>query len=203
MRLNPANISARMDLQDFCTDAPWIVGGSKDEAKEQADAIAALDPIEGHVAHGKYYQQGLKKPDLAENEFRLVLAAKPNRVEPYLEVAGFFEGENRPADLQSAIDAAALVNAGDPRLAFYRGIALVLSGTDLNRAEEYLKAYLASTPDRTDWPPHAAAREWLGRLYEAQGKRTEAAEQYRAALQLDPGRSQARTRLQKLEKASS
>jgi tetratricopeptide (TPR) repeat protein len=78
----------------------------------------------------------------------------------------------------------------------------VLSGTDLPRAEQYLKSYLASTPDRSDWPSHAGAREWLGRLYEAEGKRSEAAEQYRAALQLDPGRKEAKARLQKLEKQS-
>jgi len=78
----------------------------------------------------------------------------------------------------------------------------VLSGSEPVRAEEYLKSYLASTPERSDWPPHAAAREWLGRLYESQGKRAEAAEQYRAALQLEPGRKEAMARLQKLEKAS-
>jgi len=72
----------------------------------------------------------------------------------------------------------------------------------LPRAEEYLKSYLASTPDRSDWPSHAAAREWLGRLYEAEGKNVEAAEQYRAALQLDPGRKEARARLKHLEKKS-
>lgn len=202
VRLNPSDIAARADLEDFCLAAPWIVGGNKDEAKDQADAIVAIDPIAGHVARAKYYQQAMKKPDLAENEYRLILSAKPNQVEPYLDVAGFFAGQSKPADLQTTIDAAAQVNAKDPRLTFFRGVALVLSGTDLVRAEEYFKAYLASTPDRSDWPSHAAAREWLGRLYEAQGKPAEAAEQYRAALQLDPGRSQARSRLQKLEKAS-
>ncbi len=64
-----------------------------------------------------------------------------------------------------------------------------------------MKSYLASTPDRSDWPSHAAAREWLGRLYEAQGKRADAAEQYREALQLEPKRKEARTRLEKLEKS--
>jgi tetratricopeptide (TPR) repeat protein len=78
----------------------------------------------------------------------------------------------------------------------------VLAGSDSSHAEEYLKSYLASTPERSEWPSHAAARDWLGRLYEAEGKRTEAAEQYRAALQLDPGRKETRARLQKLEKTA-
>ena len=60
VRLNPANIAARRDLEDFCIDAPFIVGGSKDEASAQVDAIAAIDPVEGHVARGKYYQKASK-----------------------------------------------------------------------------------------------------------------------------------------------
>jgi tetratricopeptide (TPR) repeat protein len=100
------------------------------------------------------------------------------------------------------IDGAAKVSSSDPRLAFHRGVQRILAGKDLPQAEQYLKSYLASTPDRSDWPPHAAAREWLGRLYQIEGKHAEAAEQFRAALQLDPNRKEARTRLDQLEKAA-
>ncbi|MGH9748051.1 MAG: tetratricopeptide repeat protein [Candidatus Acidiferrales bacterium] len=199
---NPSNIPARRDLEEFNIDAPWIVGGDKNEAKAQVEAIAALDPVEGHLARAIYLVEAQKKPEAAESEYRLVLAAKPNRVEPYFEVATFFEKQNKPADMKAAIDAAALISANDARLAFYRGVYGVLAGTDLSHAEQYLKSYLASTPDRSDWPSHASAREWLGRLYESEGKRVEAAEQYRASLQLDPGRKEVKTRLEHLEKRS-
>lgn len=199
---NPSNISARRDLEQYCIDAPWIVGGSKDEALAQVNAIAALDPVEGHLARAAYYLNGTKRPDQAENEYRQVLAAKPNRIEPYLEVADFFERQNQPSDMAAAIQAAAQVSPNDARLAFYRGVAGVLANENLASAERDLKSYLASTPDRSDWPPHAAARVWLGRLYEGQEKRAEAAEQYRAALELDPRRKDARVRLERLEKTS-
>lgn len=201
VRLSPANVSARRDLEEYSIDAPWIVGGNKDEAREQVDAIAALDPLEGHLARAFYYEHGMKKPDLAENEYRLALGAEPKRIEPYLEIANFYQKQNKSSEVEKVIQSAARVNPNDPRLVYYRGVVGVLSGTDLSHSEEYLKSYLASTPQRTDWPSHAAAREWLGRLYEAQGKRAEAAEQYRAALQLDPGRKEARARLERLEKA--
>jgi tetratricopeptide (TPR) repeat protein len=199
---NPSNIPARRDLEEFNIDAPWIVGGNKDEAKAQVEAISKLDPVEGHLARGIYLVEAQKKPEAAEAEYRLVLAAKPNHIEPYLEVATFFEKQNKPADMKTAIDAAASIGANDARLAFYRGVYGVLAGTDLSHAEQYLKSYLASTPDRSDWPSHASAREWLGRLYESEGKRAEAAEQYRASLQLDPGRKEVKTRLERLEKRS-
>jgi len=202
VRLNPSNIQARRDLQEYDIDAPWIAGGNKDEAREQAEAIAALDPVEGHLARAVLALELQKKPELAENEYREVLKAKPARLEPYFEVATFFVRQNKPAEVQAVIQEAALVGPNDPRLGFYRGVSRVLSGTELPRAQEYLKSYLASTPDRSDWPSHAEAREWLGRLYEAEGKNVEAAEQYRAALQLDPGRKEARARLKRLEKKS-
>ena len=201
VQLNPSNISARRDLEEYCLDAPMIVGGSKDEAKAQVDAIAALDPVEGHLARGDFYAQQ-KKPDLAEKEYREVLNASPSRLEFYLEVADFFEAQNKPADMSTAVEAGAQKTGNDPRLAYYRGASRVLGGTEPSQAEEYLKSYIASTPQRSDWPSHASARELLGQLYESQGKSTDAAEQYRAALQLNPDMKAARLRLEKLEKAS-
>jgi tetratricopeptide (TPR) repeat protein len=198
---DPSNVSARRDLEEFDIDAPWVVGGSKDEAKAQVEAIAAIDPVEGHLARALYDSEALKKPDAAESEYREALAAKPKKVEPYFEAANFFEKQNKLPDMKAAIDGAAAVNPNDPRIAFYRGVYGVISTLDPSHSEQYLKSYLASTPDRSDWPSHAAAREWLGRLYEAQGKRSEAAEQYRASLQLEPGRKGVRARLEHLEKS--
>jgi len=200
--LDPSNVAARRDLEEYCLDAPWIAGGSKSEAVDQVNAIAALDPIQGHLARALYYRKGLKKLDDAENEIRQVLSAKPNRADPYFEAADFFEARNQATDVQTAVQSAAQVAPNDPRLAFYRGVAGVLANANLVVADEDLKAYLASTPERSDWPSHASARKWLGRLYEVQGKPAEAAEQYRAALRLEPKNKDARVRLERLEKSS-
>ena len=54
VQLDPSNIAARRDLEEFCVQAPWIVGGNADEAKAQVDAIAAIDPIEGHLARAVF-----------------------------------------------------------------------------------------------------------------------------------------------------
>jgi tetratricopeptide (TPR) repeat protein len=198
---NTSNIPARRDLEEFDIDAPWVVGGNKDEAKAQVEAIAAIDPVQGHLARALYYAQVTKKQDAAESEYQQALAAKPNKVDPYFDAANYFVKQNKPAQLKAAIDGAAAVNPNDPRLAYYRGVYGVLSAVDPSHSEQDLKSYLASTPDRSDWPSHAGAREWLGRLYESQGKRAEAAEQYRASLQLDPGRKEVKTRLEHLEKS--
>jgi tetratricopeptide (TPR) repeat protein len=200
--LDPSNVAARRDLEEYCLDAPWIAGGSKSEALDQVNAIVALDPIQGHLARALYDQEGLKKLADAESEIRQVLNAKPKTADPYFEVANFFENQNKPADVQVAVEGASQVSPNDPRLAYYRGIVGVLANANLPAAEEDLKAYLASTPQRSDWPSHAVARKWLGVLYEAQGKPAEAAEQYRAALRLEPKNKDARARLERLEKSS-
>lgn len=201
VKLDPSNIAARRDLADYCMNAPWIVGGSKEEALAQVKAIAAIDPVQGHLVRAEYDTLVLKSPQKAADEYRQVLAEKPDTVEPYLEAAAFFGRQNQLAEMKNAIDELAQNHANDPRVTFYHGVYGVLSNSNLSGAEEDLKSYLASTPERSDWPSHSSARDWLGRLYEAQGNGVMAAEQYRAALQLDPQNQDARRRLQQLEKA--
>ena len=199
VQLDKKNVVARRDLEEFYLQAPWMLGGSKDAALEQVNAIAAVDPMEGHLGRAVYWRDA-KKLDQAEAEYAAVLQLKPNRVEPYFEVASFYADMGDAAKMEQAIAAAALVAENDQRLSYYRGVADVIAATRMSEAERYLKSYIASAPDRSDWPSHAAAREWLGQLYEKLGQRMEAAEQYRAALQLDPGMKSARERLAQLEK---
>lgn len=198
VQLDPNNLQARRDYQQFNEQAPWVVGGSKDVAKQQVDAIAAANPVEGHLARGDYDIEVLKKNDLAEKEYQAVIDAPSATAEQLFEAADFFAKTNKPADLDKAIQAAQKQKAGDPRVGYYRGVQIVLSGNQINNAESLLKAYLASGAEHSDWPSHASARDWLGRLYEKQGKRPEAAEQYRDALQLDPNDKFARERLKTL-----
>jgi tetratricopeptide (TPR) repeat protein len=201
VKLDPSNVAARRDLADYCMQAPWIVGGNKDEALAQVNSIAAINPVEGHLVRAEYDVSVLKNTQQAESEYQQVLAAKPANVEPYLESAAFFQRQKQFPQMKAAIDALEQAHPDDPRVTFYRGVYNVVANGSLDNAEQELKSYLASTPERSDWPSHASARDWLGRLYQQQGKSVEAAEQYRAALQLDPQNQDAKTRLQQLESA--
>lgn len=200
VRLNPSNISARRDLEDYLLEAPWIVGGSKDEALAQVEAIEKLDPVEGHLARADY-DVHLGKNDDAASEYNAVLDPKPQRIEVYFELADYYGKRSDGTQVDQMVLDAEEINPKDPRLAYYHGEARVLMGSDLAVAEQDLKSYLATTPERSDWPSHSAARYWLGRLYEQEGKKIDAAEQYRASLQLDPGRKDAKKRLEQLEKS--
>lgn len=199
VRLNPSNIRARRDLMEYYADAPWIVGGSKKKARQQVEAIAALEPLEGHLARAEYwrYENELGQ---AEAEYRRVLELKPNRVEPYLDVADFYLRRNDAAHMEEAVEAAARVKPAERQLGFYRGVVRIVAGNRLPEAERFLKSYLATAMERSDLPSHASALEWLGRLYEKMGKCDQAAAQFRAALEREPDSKGAREGLKRVQK---
>jgi tetratricopeptide (TPR) repeat protein len=188
--LNPANLSARRDLLEFYMSAPWLLGGGKDKAWRQAEAIAAIDPVEGCLARADYWH-GLDKPESAAGEYAKVLELKPRRIDPYFEVAGYYESRKDAGPLEAAVEAAAKLNPDDCRLDYYRGVAGILARKRLAEADQYLKTYLAVAPPRRDFPSHASAHVWLGQLYEQRAELQLAAEQYKKALELDPGNKDA------------
>lgn len=199
VRLNPSNFAAQHDLLEFYLRAPGIAGGGTDKARQQVEAVAAVDPVEGHLVRGDFLADK-KKPDQAEMEFRKVLEAQPKRVQPYLDIADFYLRRNDPRRMEEAVEGAARVDPSDSQLSYYRGVVRILAESRLPEAEHLLKSYLATVPRRSDLPSHASGREWLGRLYELEGKPEAAAEQYRAALEIDPHRKSAREALRHIEK---
>lgn len=201
VQCDPNNLEARRNLQQFNEQAPWVVGGSKDAAKQQVEAIAAINPVEGHLARADYDIEVLKKNDLAEKEYQAALDANPKKADQYFEIADSDAQLNKPDGLDKAIQGAQKIAPNDPRIGYCRALQIILSGTQMSNAEALLKAYLAAGPEHSEWPSHASARDWLGRLYEKEWKRQEAAEQYREAQQLNPNDKVAHEKLQKLGSA--
>src|SRR5438445_13521385 len=79
----------------------------------------------------------------------------------------------------------------DHRLDYYRGIALVLGNQAPAEAERDLRRYLDTVPDNANVPSHSTAHEWLGSLYEREGQLDKAAQEFQAALILDPRNKEA------------
>lgn len=195
-----SNVAARRDLEEYLLDAPWIVGGSKDDALVQVNAIAQTDAVQGHLAKAEY-ETALGKADLAVEEYAAALSLKPRSIDPYLEAANYYGLKGDGTQLTTLVEEAAQVSSKDARLPFYRGVAHIIMGTNFPLAEENLKSYLASSPERSDWPSHSMARYWLGQLYEKQGNKMAAAEQYRDAVGLDSDNREAKRALSQLEKS--
>lgn len=200
--LDSRNLDARRSLMEFYAQAPWIIGGSKDKAHKQATSIAALDPLEGALAQA-HLDDLTGKDDQAAAEYHRVIKMKPHRVGPYFAAADFYLRHHNWQEAKDAIEAALKTHTPDPRLDYYRGVQGVLNGSRLQEAEQELKAYLQHFPRRQDYPSQASALDWLGRLYERWGKTQLAAQQYEAALRLNPDFKPARDALERLKQTAT
>jgi tetratricopeptide (TPR) repeat protein len=201
VRLDPSNLAARRDLMEYYVEAPWIVGGDKRKALAQVEAIAQADAVAGHLARAIFWIR-TNRLDAAEAEYQHVLDARPTRIEPYLEAADYHQSRDDAGRFASVVEQAARVAPTDIRLTYYRGVALVLANRNLTEAERLLHDYLETAASRSDLPSYADAHTWLGRLNERRGDVHAAADEYQAALVLDPDSKNAREALRRLKRVT-
>lgn len=147
--LAPASVDARRDLMQFYLAAPWILGGGKEKARKQAEAIAQLDPVEGALARARL-DQSAGNGAAAGDEYARALALKPASPGPYFEAARFYIAQKDLKGLNAAIEGAAKVDPHDARLDYFRGVARVLAGQHLALAAKDLKSYAARSPRRDE-----------------------------------------------------
>ena len=185
VHLDPSNFQAQRDLIRYEMYAPSIVGGGDDRALKHIEDLEKIDALQGQLARGEFFATKKRFPE-ADAVFAKVLESNTDRIGVYFEAADYYRDRQNPAKMGMAIAAAEQIDSEDRRLKFYRGVLLVLNKKNPAEAESMLKSYIATVPDNSDLPSHAFALEWLGKLHEAQGKFSEAAEDYRAALSLDP-----------------
>jgi tetratricopeptide (TPR) repeat protein len=198
VRLDPKNVEAQRDFIRYLGIAPGIVGGSEEHAQTQIAALSAIDPIEADLARAEFYS-ARNKPDLATAEYQKILQKTPPRISVCYEIADYFRDHGNPTLMEQAVQAAAKLDPNDPKLRYYRGVALVLANRDLPQAERDLREYLAKVMPNAEVPPHWSAHQWLGRLYEKQNQFDKAAAEYEAALELDPRNKDLRDALKRAE----
>jgi tetratricopeptide (TPR) repeat protein len=199
VRLQPTNIEAHRDLIRYLMNAPGFLGGGDDETLKQIQALSVVDAVDGMLARAEYLATR-KKFDQAVAEYEKILRTGVRRIGVQLEIAEYYRDRGDATRMQAAVDAAARLGPSDPRLDYYRGIALILPKRDLGAAEQHLRTYLQSVPDSSQVPSHSSAHEWLGKLYEAEGKPDQAAAEYQVAVQLNPRNEEARKALEQVRK---
>jgi tetratricopeptide (TPR) repeat protein len=160
VNLAPRNINARRDLMQYLVEAPRILGGDKEKAKQQIDSISQLNPIQGRLAQAAFWA-AQKKWKNAEVEYLGALDQHPDDIEAYMEAAEFFADRKDANNLDRVLTEAGLVRPGDRRLEFYCAVALVLHRTNLGVAEDMLLSYIAHVPQRSDYPSQQRALRWL------------------------------------------
>src|SRR5206468_2603554 len=96
-QLDPTSIDARHGLIQFYSQAPAVMGGGMDKAKEQALEIEKLNPMRGHLEMGALLMRD-KDVAGAEREYRAAIDAAPDSAAGYTRLAGLYGGQKRYAE---------------------------------------------------------------------------------------------------------
>ena len=199
VELNPRNLEAQRDLIRYEMNAPGIVGGGEEKALKRIEGLEKIDPLVGELARGEFLATRKRMAE-ADAVFAQILEADTDRAGVYLEAGDYYRDRQNAEKMAVAVADAERVDPEDRRLKYYKGILLVMKKEDPREAETLLKSYLATVPNHSDLPAHSSAREWLGRLYESQNRFSEAAEEYRLSLSMDPHNKGVEEALKRVQK---
>jgi tetratricopeptide (TPR) repeat protein len=195
VELDPKNWEARVDLAEFYFSAPGIVGGGKDKAHAQADALLTLNPAMAHwvLAH---IAEKEKDTTGAEREYRAALTASHSGTRAWFDLASFLFHANRLDEMEQALRTLESSPVDRPDSLMDGASLLLRTGRDYALAVRLLRRYLSSSVEEA---PAFKAHDMLGQLLEKQGDRHAAAEEYRAALALAHNYSRAEQDLRRVE----
>lgn len=182
VRLDPNNVEARADLAEFYLEAPGIVGGGRDKAQQQADALLRLEPARGHWVNGRLAEKR-KDFDGAEKEYRAAIEATHGSASNWLNLGLFYKHRERWDEMEQTLGHVrgapldrpdALVDAAD---------VLIRTQRNLPEAVLLLRAYLSSSA-KVEQAPLFKVHYLLGTADEKLGDRESAMAEYRSALDL-------------------
>src|SRR6185369_15164710 len=143
--LDPSSVDGRYGLVEFYTQAPGVMGGSKEKAQEQINEILKLNPMRGHLKQGELYARD-KKDAEAEKEYIAAEQAAPDSSDAGYRLAGFYESHERWNDALAVYDRMEKRFPADWLVRFRIGRVAALSGERLERGEKEFRALIASPP---------------------------------------------------------
>jgi tetratricopeptide (TPR) repeat protein len=181
VQLNPKDVDARTDLAEFYLEAPGIVGGGEDKAREQARTIATVNPARARWVYARIAEKK-KDAKTAEREYRQYIELSNGDADAWLNLALFLRRQKRFEEMEEALVKTS--QAPMPKLDVLVDAAQILfrSGRSFPFAVQLLKRYLETGP--VEEAPAFKAHYLLGMLLEKQGDKAGAAQQYRASLAL-------------------
>jgi len=185
VKLDPANVQAHADLAEYYTDAPSIMGGGTDKARDQATQVAQYDEATSHWILAIIAEKDKRYSD-AESELQQAIKVAKNPSQYWMNLASFYRRRSRLDDMQNAISQA-IAQPNKSTEGYYNAASeFFQAGRDFPNAVQYLKKYLTSNAMVEDSPAFRA-HYLLGQIYEKMGKRAEAASEYKASLGLASG----------------
>jgi tetratricopeptide (TPR) repeat protein len=193
--LDPKNINARLSLIEYYTQAPSIMGGSFDKAKEVANQIIKLNAAQGHRSMGNIFMRE-KNMSAAEKSYLEMIKADDS----FTPVLGnFYLTQNQFDKAFKLFEDVVKKNPADMGSTYQIGKTSALSGKHLDRGEQCLRQYLTYQP-KSNEPSHAGAQMRLAQIFEKRGNKPEAKKLYETALKHDNSLKEAREGLDRVSK---
>jgi tetratricopeptide (TPR) repeat protein len=179
--LDPTDSYAGVDVAEFYLEAPGIMGGGQDKAREQARIIGKVSPGQEHWVYARIAEKN-KDFTAAEREYRQMIEAGKGDAEAWLNLGFFYRNRKRYDDMEQAF--VKMNQAAMPRreVLFEAANSLFRADRAFSFAIELLRRYFAEGP--VEEAPAFKAHYLLGQLLEKQGDKAAAAAEYRAGLAL-------------------
>jgi tetratricopeptide (TPR) repeat protein len=184
LSLDPDNLDVREDLISYYTQAPGVLGGSRDKARLMAVEIRKRSGYRGSIAVANLCAAEADSA-CVERELINLTSNYPDSAGAVVSLAAFYTNHKDYEKAFSLLDERLRARPNELVTLFQVGRTAALSGQNLERGEAALKTYLAS-PTPPNSPPPANAHYRLGMIYEKKGSKALAREEYRTALQLNP-----------------
>ncbi len=196
VELDPSSWEARTDLAQFYLEAPGVVGGGKDKAQAQANALMPLKPGIAHWIQARIAEKN-KNIAGAESELRAAIAVTHSGARAWLDYAIFLQHQKRFEEMEQALRTLDQMSVVDRRETLMDGGSVVLhADRDFPLGVKLVRRYLK---DPVEEGPAFKADDLLGHLLEKQGDLAGAAVEYRAALALAQEYGKARDDLKRVE----
>ncbi len=197
IQLDPSNLEARMDLAEFYTEAPAIVGGGKSKAEAQVGAIRALDPAKALQVEAAIAEKE-KNLGRAEQHYKAAVEASHGSGLAWLNLAFFYKRLKQWEAMEAALQKAVAAPPDHPEVKMEAAETLVRVSRNLPTAEKWLEEYLSG--NMVELAPSFKAYYWLGEAKEKQGDTAAAARNYRTALTLASNYPPAREALHRIDR---
>jgi tetratricopeptide (TPR) repeat protein len=199
VELDPTSIDGRHGLIQFYSQAPGVMGGSLDKAKEQAREIEKLNPMRGHWEMAQLLESKDKDLAGAEREYTAAMNAAPDSTFGYNNLGAFYRRQKKYAE--GIVVYERLLKARPDAIATHLnlGYNIALVGENLDRAEREIQQWLAAAPKDAPVVNRGFAHYVLGIIYERQSKKDAARAEYQSALAFNPKHTEAKKALDALK----
>lgn len=187
VELDPSSIGARDGLISYYVHAPGVMGGSIAKAREQAEAIAKINPMRGHFSRA-IIAGDQKDAATVEREFRAAAAENPDSLVATTSLANYLVNTNHADESFTLIDKYLTRHPADLLATFWIGRLAAVTGLQLERGEKALRDVLA-TPDlghAANQPAPFTVHYRLGDIAARGGHKDVAKQEYEKALELNP-----------------